>query len=385
MTSLHRVRALVQKECREIVRDRLYLLLAFALPLTLMLVFGHGMSQDVEHVGLGVLDEDRSATSRGYIDHFTRTHHFRSIGALRSAAEIEPLLATGRARVLLRIGPGFERDLLSGGSVEVQFIIDGTFTAPARTLRGYVEAINAAASAELRTGALARLSGIAPERALALVHPLQLQVRYLYNEEVRSIWTIAPSLLMLILLMVPPLLMAVSVVREKETGSIYNVRCSALTRGEFMAGKLLPSLAVSALNAAVLWLTAVAYFDVPFKGSAWLLAGGTALYLLGTTALGLLISLLVRSQQAAIIIATITASIIAIQFSGLFAPVDSMTGVNRAIALALPASHYREIVIGAFLKRSTLANLGLEFAALAAFAALMLGLAYLSFHKRTAS
>jgi ABC-2 type transport system permease protein len=383
--NLHRIRAVVQKECREIMRDRLYLLLAFALPLVLMLVFGHGMSQDVEHVGLAVLDEDRSATSRGYIDHFTGTHHFRHVGALASAAQIEPLLATGHARVLLRIGPGFEQDLLRGRSVDVQFIIDGTFTAPARTLRGYVEAINAAASAELRTAALARISGLPHDRALTLIQPVQMQVRYLYNEEVRSIWTIAPSLLMLILLMVPPLLMAVSVVREKETGAIYNVRCSALTRAEFMAGKLLPSLGVSALNAVVLWLAAVAYFDVPFKGSGVLLASGTVLYLLGTTALGLLISLLVRSQQAAIIIATITASIIAIQFSGLFAPVDSMTGANRAIALALPASHYREIVIGAFLKRSTLASLQLEFIALGAFAALMLTLAYLSFHKRTAS
>lgn len=382
---LARVAALARKEWREILRDRIYLLLAFALPVVLMLVFGHGMSQEVERVGLAVLDEDRSATSRAYIDHFTRTQHFRFLGALQSAAQIEPLLATGGARVIVRIGPDFARDIHRGGVARVQFIIDGTFTAPARTLRGYVEAINAAAGAEIHASALARVAGQPFERTLPMIEPVRLQVRYLYNEEVRSIWTIAPSLLMLILLMVPPLLLAVSVVREKETGAIYNVRCSTLTRAEFMLGKLLPSLAVSAANAMLLWTVAVFYFDVPFKGNAWLLAFGSALYLLGTSGLGLLISLLVRSQQAAIIIATITASIVAIQFSGLFAPVDSMTGANQWLARVLPASHYREIVIGSFLKRSGFGVLLADFAWIAGFAVVVLLLCHALFRKRTSA
>jgi ABC-2 type transport system permease protein/ribosome-dependent ATPase len=382
---LARVAALARKEWREILRDRIYLLLAFALPLVLMLVFGHGMSQEVEHVGLAVLDEDRSATSRAYIDHFTHTQHFRFLGALQSPSQIDPLLATGRARVVVRIAPGFARDVHRGGVAHVQFIIDGTFTAPARTLRGYVEAINAAAAADIRASALARIAGRPAERTLPMIEPVRLQVRYLYNEEVRSIWTIAPSMLMLILLMVPPLLLAVSVVREKETGAIYNVRCSTLTRSEFMLGKLLPSLAVSAVNAVLLWAVAVFYFGVPFKGSPALLALGTALYLLGTSAFGLLISLLVRSQQAATIITTITTSIVATQFSGLFAPVESMTGANQRLADVLPASHYREIVIGSFLKRSGFDVLAGDFAWLAGFAAVMLVLCHALFRKRTAS
>ncbi len=380
-----RIAALARKEWREMVRDRIYLMLAIVLPAVLMLVFGHGMSQEVEHIGLAVLDEDHSAMSRDYIDHFTRTHHFRFLGMLGSEREIDTLLASSRARVIVRIPPGFARDLQRGASVAVQFAIDGTFTGPARTLRGYVEAINAAASAEIRVGALMRLSGRPADRVLPAIQPVKLQVRYLYNEEVRSVWTIAPSLLMLILLMVPPLLMAVSVVREKETGAIYNVRCSTLTRAEFMLGKLLPNLAVSLLNALALWAMAAFYFGVPFKGSGWVLAAGSALYVLGTCALGLLISLLVRSQQAAIIIATMTASIVATQFSGLFAPVDSMQGVNRWLARALPASHYRDIVIGSFLKRSGFELLTWDFAALALFAVAVLLACHALFRKRTAS
>ncbi|HEX6363030.1 MAG TPA: ABC transporter permease, partial [Albitalea sp.] len=167
-----RVAALARKEWREIVRDRLYLLLAFALPALLMLVFGHGMSQEVENVGLAVLDEDRSASSRAYVDHFTQTRHFRFLGALASASEVDDVLAAGRARVVLRVGPGFERDLQLGRTAQVQFAIDGAFTAPARTLRGYVEAINAAASAQIRAGAIARLDGRSPDRAQPLVQPV---------------------------------------------------------------------------------------------------------------------------------------------------------------------------------------------------------------------
>ncbi|HJV96834.1 MAG TPA: ABC transporter permease [Albitalea sp.] len=380
-----RVVALARKEWREMVRDRIYLMLAFVLPLVLMLVFGHGMSQDVEHVGLAVLDDDRSAASRDYIDHFTRTHHFRFLGVLQSPEQVEQLVAAGRARVIVHVEPGFERAIYRGDAAQVQFIVDGTFTAPARTLRGYVEAINAAAGAEIRASALARLSGRPVERTLPMIQPVKLQVRYLYNEEVRSIWTIAPSLLMLILLMVPPLLTAVSVVREKETGAIYNVRCSTLTRAEFMIGKLLPNLVVSFANAFVLWAAAVVYFDVPFKGSLAVLALGSALYVLGTSALGLLISLLVRSQQAAIIIATISASIVATQFSGLFTPVDSMTGLNHWIARVLPASHYRDIVIGTFLKHSGVDVMWVDFVWVTAFAAAMLALFLRLFRKRTAT
>lgn len=380
-----RIVALARKEWREIARDRIFLMLAFVLPAVLMLVFGHGMNQEVERVGLAVLDEDHSATSRAYVDHFTHTEHFRFLGYLESPRQIDSLLASGRGRLVLWIAPGFERDLYQRRAVPLQFAIDGTFTMPARTLRGYVEAINGAASIEFQAGYLARATGMSAQRVAPLLQPLRLEVRYLYNEEVRSIWTVAPSLLMLILLLVPPLLMAVSVVREKETGSIYNVRCSTLTRGEFIVGKLVPNLLVSAVNAVILWALAVFYFGAPFKGSLPVFAAGTALYVLGTSAVGLLVSMLVRTQQAAIIITTMAAIIVAIQFSGLFAPVSSMRGTNYVLAHLFPATYYYDIVIGTFLKKTGLDVLRVEFLFLALFAAALLGLCYRLFRKRTAT
>jgi ABC-2 type transport system permease protein len=376
------VRALARKEWREMLRDRLYLALAFGLPTLLMLVFGHGMSQDVERAGLVVVDEDRSAASRGYMDHFLHSRHFRLLAAPGSAQEAQALLDAGRARVLVHIAPGFGRALQRGEVVAVQFVIDGSFTAPARILRGYVEAISAAASAALRAQALGRQGAGGEARTQPLVEPLRLQVRYLHNEEVRSIWTVAPSLPMLILLLVPPLLMAASVVREKESGAILHLRCSTLTRAELMAGKLLPALAISFANAAWVCVLAVVYFGVPFRGSAALLALGTALYLVATSALGLLVSLLVRSQQAAIIISTMLATIVATQFSGLFTPVESMTGATRWIAQVLPADAYRELLIGSFLQRRDIAELAPALLRIAAAAAVLLLLCHALFRKR---
>lgn len=379
------VAALARKEWREMLRDRLYLVLAFGLPTLLMLVFGHGMSQDVEHAGLLVVDEDRSAASRDYVDHFLHSRQFRLLAAPATAREAAALMQAGRARVLMHVPAGFARALQRGDTATVQFVVDGSFTAPARLLRGHVEAINAAASARLRAQALGRLGAGGEARTQALVEPLRLQVRHLHNEEVRSIWTVAPSLPMLILLLVPPLLMAVSVVREKESGAILHLRCSTLTRAELMAGKLLPALAVSFGNAAWVCLLAVVYFGVPFRGNAGVLALGTALYLVATCALGLLVSLLVRSQQAAIIISTMLATIVATQFSGLFTPVESMTGASRWIAQVLPADAYRELLIGTFLQQRGIAALAPALLRIAAAALVLLLLCHALFRKRVRS
>ncbi len=149
--------------------------------------------------------------------------------------------------------------------------------------------------------AVARRLGVTPQRAAVMVRPVQLDVRYLYNQEMRTVWAIAPSLVMNILMWTAPLLVALSVVREKEHGSVFNIYASETSRAEFLLGKLAPCAAISFANAAVLWLIATRYFGAPFKGSLICLATATAVYVLATSALGLLIAMLVRTEQAALI------------------------------------------------------------------------------------
>ena len=378
-----RIYTLARKEVQEIVRDRLYLLLAFMLPVALLVVFGYGMTQDVERVGLAVIDEDHSAGSREYAQRFFAAGHFRRVPAPQPS-EVDLALTDGRARAVLWIGPGFEHQLLAGGTVDVQVLVDGAFTAPARTIGGHLEGINAQINAELRAAATAR-QGLSGAGSAAMAQPVRLQPRFLYNPELRSIVVIAPSLIMLVLMLVPPLLIAVSIVREKETGAIYNIASSTVTRLEFLLGKLLPVVVISMINAVVLWLTVTYYFGVTFRGSLLQLAFATLLYVLATSGIGLVVSAAVRTQQAAIIITTMTAVIVATQFAGLFVPLDSAETSNQVIAKLFPAGYYLPVVRGMYLKGAGVAVYWPELLALALYAGAVLWISHALFRKRTRS
>jgi ABC-2 type transport system permease protein/ribosome-dependent ATPase len=381
--NITRIYTLARKEVQEIVRDRLYLLLAFMLPLALLVVFGYGMTQDVERVGLAVIDEDHSASSREYAQRFFASGHFRRVPAPQPS-EVDLALTDGRARAVLWIGPGFERQLVAGGTVDVQVLIDGAFTAPARTIGGHLEGINAQINAEMRAAARAR-QGLCGSGSAAMTQPVRLQPRFLYNPELRSIVVIAPSLIMLVLMLVPPLLIAVSIVREKETGAIYNIASSTVTRLEFLLGKLLPVVFISMINAVVLWLTVTYYFGVTFRGSLLQLAFATLLYVLATSGIGLVVSAAVRTQQAAIIITTMTAVIVATQFAGLFVPLDSAEVSNQVIAKLFPAGYFLTVVRGMYLKGAGVAVYWPELLALALYAGAVLWISHALFRKRTRS
>jgi ABC-2 type transport system permease protein/ribosome-dependent ATPase len=378
-----RVAAVAYKEWREIVRDRIYFLLAFVLPPVLMMVFGYGVTQDVENVALAVVDYDRSALSRDYIEHYRATRYFHFRGHAESLRAADRLLADRRAAVVLVIPEHYEQDLLAGRATGVQALIDGTFTTQARTVNAYVEAINAAVSAGLATEYVARRLGVTPDRARELLEPLRVEVRYLYNQELESTWGVAASMMMFILILTAPLLAALSVVREKETGSIYNIYAATISRGEFLAGKLAPNVLISFVNALVLWAIAVFWFDAPFKGSLAFFLPATLLYVVCTSSIGLLVSTVVRTQQAALMVSVILAIVIAMTFSGMITPVPSLTGATYVIAHWLPAMHYNDIALGAFLKGAGWRVLWWPVLVLALHAAALLAAVYLLFHKRT--
>jgi ABC-2 type transport system permease protein/ribosome-dependent ATPase len=383
--NLRRVRAVAHKEIREILRDRVYLLLAFAMPALLMIVFGYGMSQDIEHIGLAVLDEDGTAMSRDYAQRFIESRYFDYKGRLQTARDVNPALANGKIKVVLIIPNQFTQRLNQGKSASVQMLLDGSFTTLARTVRSYLEAMNAAYNAGLEARYLSARLGLSQLRAAALVQPVQVQVRYLYNQEVKSIWVIAPSLMMFTLMLVVPLLTSLSVVREKESGAIYNVYASTISRGEFVAGKLLPAVGIALINACLLWAIATWYFDAPFKGSPALLAFGSLLFVIRGAGFGLVISFLVRTQQAALIVATILTTLLAMQYSGIMTPVSSMTGATHAIARSFPPMYYENVIKGVFMKDVGASVLWPDLIFLAGFGALVIAVAYLLFRKRVRS
>lgn len=383
--NLKRIAAVASKEWREVTRDRLFLLLAFLMPALWMVVFGYGLVLDVENIPFAVLDRDHSELSRDYVYRFLQSRYFSVQGSLSSEAEADDWLLRGKARAVIIVPEQFQERLQAGQPVDVQTLIDGVFPLRADIIKGYIIAINSAVNEDLLMDYLARSRGISRQEAQRLSRRITLDVRYLYNEEVRSAWSTVPALVMFALMVSSPLLTALGVVREKETGSIYNIYSATVSRLEFLVGKLTPYVMISASNIVLLWLIAVSLFAVPFKGSLLFFLAASLLFVLTSTGIGLIVSLLVNTQQAALIIAVVVATVPTILFSGLIVPVSSLNRSAQFQAHLFPGMYYTNIVRGTFLKNVGPMVLWTDVLALGLYAAVLGVIGYRLFSKRPRS
>ena len=370
------------KEWKETTRDRLFLLLAFLLPALWLVVFGYGLNLDVEDIPFAVMDRDQSEFSREYLQRFIQSRYFSFRGYAHDERILDRLLTETKIRAAIIVPERFQEQLIAGEAVAVQTLLDGTFPLHTDIAKGYVIAINQAFTEDRLIDFFRRSRGLTQEQAGVLVRPLSVEVRYLYNEEVRSTWSMVPALVLFTLMLASPFLTALGVVREKETGSIYNIYSSTVSRAEFLAGKLLPYILISLVNVCVLWLMAVGLFQVPFKGHFLFFFFASVVFVCCTTGIGLLISLLVQTQMAALIITMVVAMIPTILFSGLLVPVASLTRGAKVQAHLFPAMYFTNIVRGSFLKGVGADVLWIDLLALAIFAAATGGLTYHLFTKR---
>ena len=380
-----RIKAIAYKEWREILRDRLFFALAFVVPAALMLVFGYGLSLDVENIPFAVVDHDRSTMSRDYLHRFIDSRYFNYKGHVSSERELDPLLADSDIRFAIIIPPKFQENLLASRPVAVQSLIDGTFPFRTATSKGYVIAINAAFNGELLVGYISRRLGVSLEQAAVMAQPVGIQLRYLYNQEVKSVWSMASALMMFVLMITPPFLTALGVVREKENGSIYNIYASTVTRGEFLIGKLAPYVGISVINIFILWLMATMLFGAPFKGDPLFFFIASVIYVICTTGIGLLVSLIVRTQVAAMMLTVVVTIVPSVLYSGLLVPIASMDAQAQFEAHLFPAMYYTDIALGSFLKGIGLEQLWGKVLALVIYAIVLWVLSYLLFHKRPRS
>jgi ABC-2 type transport system permease protein/ribosome-dependent ATPase len=380
--NLKRVLAVASRERREIVRDRLFFTLAFVVPTALMIIFGFGLSFDVENVPLAIVDYDGSAMSRDYTYQYTTSRYFDFQGMVRDERDLVPLITDKNVRAAIVIPEKFQENLLAGRPVSVQTLIDGAFPFRAQTIKGYVMGINSAYSAGLLADYLAQKKGMSRERALEMLQPLTLEVRHLYNQGLESDWSMAPKLIGFLLMVCPPLLTALGVVREKETGAIYNIYSSTITRAEYLTGKLTPYVVVSALNSLILWAIAIKVFDAPFKGAPLFFLAASILYVVCTTGIGLMVSVLVETQVAATLVTFITTVIPAVLYSGMLVPVASLDKAAQTVAHMLPAMYYTDIILGCFLKGVGPRVLWKDVVVLAFYAAALFATGYFMFRKR---
>ena len=367
--SLQRLLSYAWREALELRRDPVRATLALAGSVILLFVMGFGINMDVQTLRFAVLDHDQTAMSRQYVDSLAGSRYFIEQPPITDAAQMDRRMRSGELALALEIPPGFARDLARGGTlggpVQIGAWIDGSMPMRAETVAGYVQGMH---QGWLAAQAQARGMG------QALATPADIETRFRYNPDVRSLPAMVPAVIPMLLMMIPAMLAALAVVREKELGSILNLYVTPVTRSEFLLGKQLPYVLLALLNFGMLTLLAVTVFGVPITGSLATLCAAALLYVVCATGIGLLASSFTRSQVAALFLAMIGTMIPAAQYSGILDPVSSLEGVARWIGTVYPATHFIDISRGVFNKALHFTDLAHAFWALLAAVPVILAL-----------
>ncbi|HBY0367990.1 TPA: ABC transporter ATP-binding protein/permease [Klebsiella pneumoniae subsp. pneumoniae] len=371
--SLRRLFSYSRREALELRRDPVRSTLALLGTVILMFIMGYGISMDVEDLRFAVLDRDQTLSSQGWSQNLAGSRYFIEQAPLHSYDELDRRMRDGELAVAIEIPPNFGRDIARGTPVQIGVWVDGAMPNRAETVRGYVQAMHLAWLQEMA----GRQSS--PRRDTSLI---SIETRYRYNPDVKSLPAIVPAVIPLLLMMIPAMLSALSVVREKELGSIINLYVTPTTRSEFLLGKQLPYIVLGMFNFFLLCALSVFVFGVAHKRSFLTLTLAALLYVTIATGLGLLISTFMKSQIAAIFGTAIITLIPATQFSGMIDPVASLEGPGRWIGQIYPTSHFLTIARGTFSKALNISDLWGSFIPLLIAVPLVLGLSVLLLKKQ---
>ncbi|HQU31525.1 MAG: ribosome-associated ATPase/putative transporter RbbA [Planctomycetia bacterium] len=339
--SLVRMLAYTNNEAMQIRRDPVRLAFAFIGSALLMIVFGFGITSDVEHIRYASLDLDQSPESRLYLEQFAGSQRYFSLRPpIRSAEEALERLQSNDISLVVEVPPDFGRDFRRGSKPDVSVSVDGADPYRGETIVQYAKGVHNTLMHDPASGLSA-----GPDKYTA-----NYQTRFMYNPTFESIYSIVPSVPSLLLVLIPAVLMAVSIVREKELGSIINFYVTPTGRLEYLMGKQLPYIVIGMMNYFVLAAMALIIFGVPIKGSFLMLTMCTLLYLIVTTGIGMLISTFTSSQVAAVFVTAILTLLPTTQFSGLLQPVSTLEGRARFVGSIWPTTYYMHASVGAYTK-----------------------------------
>jgi ABC-2 type transport system permease protein len=372
--SPRRLRAISRKEWIQIRRDSRSMYMAFGLPVLLLIFFGFAISWDVEDLGLAVLDQDGSRSSRELVEAFQSSGYFSVEEYLDSERQIRPALVQGRVRGVVVIPSGFGSRLVSGRNSPIQFMLDGADANTATIAQNYVDAIVAGFSSRATGGA-----GLDPRAP-----PIRAESRVWYNPTLESKNMIVPALIAVIMSIIAAMLTALTIAREWERGTMEQLASTPVHRLEVVLGKLIPYVLIGMVDVAVTIVAGLLIFQAPLRGSVLLLAVLTLLFLAGALGLGLFISAAVRSQVLATQIALVATYLPAVLLSGFLFDIGGMPTVLRGVTYLVPARYFVTVTRGIFLKGVGLEALWPQALAMVVFAAVGLGLAALVFRKEVA-
>jgi ribosome-dependent ATPase len=372
---LRRLWAYARRETLEVLRDPIRLAFSFLGPLILMLTVGYGISFDVEHLAYAAFDQDQTNESRDLLENFSGSRYFGEHPDIASDVELDQRLKSGELKVALEIPTNFGKDLLTDKRPELSVWLDGAMPFRAETASGYVMGL--AQTYLTDQAARGHIAGLRPL-------PVNVEARFKYNQAFKSVYQTIPSTIMLVLILIPAMMTAVGVAREKETGSIANFRSTPITGIEFLLGKQLPYVAIGLASFLTLLLVAVYLFGVPVKGSLAALVAGIFVYIGAATAFGLLVSCFTSTQIAAIFTTTILTLVIGINFSGLLVPFSSLSGAALWIGLVFPSGWFTQVSLGTFTKALGFAELWPDLLVLVVFALGFVAAATLILRKQEA-
>ena len=371
--SLSRAWSYSLRETLELRHDPVRATMALLGTAILMFVVGYGINLDVENLTYAVLDRDQTVLSQNYALNLSGSRYFTERPPITDYADLDQRMRAGELALAIEIPPDFARNVERGDAVQIAAWVDGAMPQRAETVQGYVQGMHQSWLLDMAARRLGQD---------AAAGPATIETRFRYNPDVESLPAIVPAVIPMLLLMIPAMLTALSVVREKELGSIINLYVTPVTRGEFLLGKQLPYVALAMFNFGLMTLLAVTVFDVPVKGSFLTLAAGALLFVVFSTGFGLFASTFTRSQIAALIVTMVGTIIPVIQFAGVLNPVSSLEGIGAFIGRIYPATYFLNISRGVFSKALGFASLHNSFWPLLLAAPVIVGLSIVLLKKQ---
>lgn len=336
--------SLIKKERDHILRDKRTLLILIGMPMSLILLFGYAITNEINSATIGILDLSKDASSKKLASRILSTDYFDLGAELNEFADLEKEFKANKIMLAIVIPDNFEKDIINGNDPEIQIIADGTDPNTANTLISYIN--NIVIKSEL--------SGV---NTSEINLPIKTEFKMLYNEELKGVHLFVPGLITILLMLLSSMMTSLSIAREKETGTLELMLVSPLKPSAFITAKMIPYIFLSILNAAIIIVMGKFIFDVPIRGELWLIGLESLIFIASALALGVLISTISSSQQTALLLSLVGLMLPTILLSGFIFPLENMPFALQVISKLIPATWFMEIIRGIMLKGLTLSQL----------------------------
>lgn len=378
--NLGRTGAVFHKEFLHLIRDKRSLILAFFIPVMLMLILGVAINFDVDHIKLAVYDQCGDSESRKVSDSFVNSGYFDFKKKIMEPKQIFPLLDRGEVSVVLVIPQDYSKKVKRGIPSSVQILLDASDNSTAGIAAGYTFSILRNLSSENIEFYLNHQG----KKGLVQNNPVEDRIRVYYNPTLKTKYSVVPALIAFVLALMSAFLVSMTISREWEQGTVEQIIVSPIKRHEFILGKFSFFFFLNFMQCGLLMLVAVTYFGVPYQGSLLLFALDTCLFLTAAVGLGLLFSIISRSMVLAFQLSVITSLLPSIILSGFIYPVESMPKPLMLITQIFPATHYIKSLRNLFLKDALFTDISREIAVLGLIGMILIILCIKSFKKRMA-